>query len=123
VVDEHDAAQAVELVRALCDQLHAMIRQLSRLERQGVTGTNGRASATIRREAAALRRDISKAQFLIDRLQRRYLNGNGRARPPEQPRRSAARLRLDRAASCYVRNITPRLQGLGCRRETVRCRL
>jgi hypothetical protein len=81
VVDEHDVAQAVELVRALCDQLHAMTRQLSRLERQGVTGTNGRALATIRREAAALRRDISKAQFLIDRLQRCYLNGNGRAHP------------------------------------------
>jgi hypothetical protein len=77
VVDEHDAAQAVELVRALCNQLHEMTRQLSRLERQGVIGTNGRASATIRHEAAALRRDISKAQFLIDRLQRRYLNGNG----------------------------------------------
>jgi len=26
-------------------------------------------------EAAALRRDIQEAQFLIDRLQRRYLNG------------------------------------------------
>ena len=78
-MDEHDAAQAVELVRALCDQLHEMTRQLSRIERQGVIGTNGRASATIRREAAALRRDISKAQFLIDRLERRYLNRGGHA--------------------------------------------
>jgi hypothetical protein len=92
-VDEHDAAQAVELVRALCDQLHEMTRQLSRLERVGVNGTNRYASASIRREAAALRRDIGKAQFLIDRLQRRYLKGNGHAhpRPPEQPRPSAAR--------------------------------
>ena len=90
VVDEHDAAQAVELIRALRDQLHEMTRQLSRLERLGVIGANGRASATIRHEAAALRRDISKAQFLIGRLQRRYLNGNGHAQP-EQPRRSATR--------------------------------
>jgi hypothetical protein len=88
-VDEHDAAQAVELVRALCDQLHEMTRQLSRLEREGVIGTNGRASATIRHEAAALRRDISKAQFLIDRLQRRYLNGNG-TRPPAPTKAAAA---------------------------------
>ena len=71
MVDEHDAAQAVELVRALCDQLDEMTRQLSRLERLGVIGANGHASAAIRREAAALRRDISKAQFLIDRLERR----------------------------------------------------
>ena len=89
-VDDRDAAQAVELVRALCDQLHAMTRQLARLERQGVTGTNCRSSA-IRYEAAALRRDIREAQILIDRLERRYLNGNGHAHPrlPEQPRRSA----------------------------------
>jgi hypothetical protein len=87
-VDEHCAAQAVQLVRALCDQLHEMTRQLARLERQGVLGTNGRASA-IRCEAAALRRDIHEAQFLIDRLRRRYLNGNPNAQPraPEQPRR------------------------------------
>ena len=93
-MDEHDAAQAVELVRALCDQLHKMTRQLSRLERQGVTGTNVRASATIRHEAAALRRDISKAQFLSDRLERRYLNDNRHAHPrlPEPPRYSVARL-------------------------------
>ena len=87
-MDAHDAAQAVELVRALCDQLHEMNRQLARLERQGVLGKNGRASA-IRCEAAALRRDIHEAQFLIDRLRRRYLNGNPHAQPrvPEQPRR------------------------------------
>jgi hypothetical protein len=42
---------------------------------QDVTGTNGQASA-IRREAAALRLDISEAQFFIDRLQRRYLSGD-----------------------------------------------
>jgi hypothetical protein len=32
----------------------------------------------MRLEAAALRRDIQEAQFLIDRLQRRYLNGDER---------------------------------------------
>jgi hypothetical protein len=61
----------VELVRALCHQLHGMTTQLDRLERQGVTGTNGRACA-IRLEAAALRKDIREAQRHIDRLCRRY---------------------------------------------------
>jgi hypothetical protein len=70
----------VELVRALCDQLHEMTRQLGWLERQDVTGTTSRASA-MRCEAAALRRDIHEAQFLIDRLERGYLNGNGHAQP------------------------------------------
>jgi hypothetical protein len=75
-----DVAQALHLVRALRDQLHQMTRELVRLERQDVTGTNGRASA-IRCEAAALRRDINEAQILIDRLQRRYLNDDGQAQP------------------------------------------
>jgi hypothetical protein len=48
--DARDAAQAVELVHALREQLHE--------------------------EAAALRRDILEVQFLIDRLERRYLNGD-----------------------------------------------
>jgi hypothetical protein len=39
----------------------------------------------MRLEAAALRRDITEAQILIDRLQRRYPNSDGRA----QPRRTA----------------------------------
>jgi hypothetical protein len=89
---DYRPAQAMELVRALRHQLHAMTRQLARLERQGVAGTTSRASA-MHCEAAALRRDIHEAQFLIDRLERRYLNGNGHAQPrlPEQPRRSTAR--------------------------------
>jgi hypothetical protein len=93
-MDQRDAAQAVELVRALRDQLHKMTRQLARLKRQHVTGTDGRASA-MRCEAAALRRDINEAQFLIDRLERRYLNGSWHAQPrlPEQSRRSVARNR------------------------------
>ena len=93
-VHERDVAQAVELVRALRDQLHQMTHELVRLERLDVSATGSRASA-IRCAAAALRRDINEAQALIDLLQLRYLNGNGRhaqSRLPEQPRRSVARL-------------------------------
>jgi hypothetical protein len=72
----HQIAQAVELVRALRHELHEMTTQLACVERQDVTVRNGRACA-VRLEAAALRRDIKEAEFLIDRLQRRYLNGDG----------------------------------------------
>ncbi len=78
-MDEVDAAQAVELIRALRDQLHQMTHQLAWLDRQDVTGTNSRATA-IRPEAAALRRDINEAKVFIDRLQRRYLNSDVQAR-------------------------------------------
>ena len=92
-MDVRNAAQAVELVRALRVQLLEMTGQLAWIERQDVTGRNGRACA-MRLEAAALRHDINEAQILIDRLQRRCLNGDGHAQPrlPEQPRRSTARL-------------------------------
>ena len=79
-----EAAQALELVRALRHQLHLMTTRLAWVERQDVTGRNGRACA-MRMEAATLRRDIQEAQFLIDRRQRRYMNSNGHA----QPRRAA----------------------------------
>ena len=71
-----DVAQALELVRALRQKLDEMTTQLAWLERQGVTGRNGRACA-MRLEAAALRRDIKEAQFHIDRLLRGYLSGGG----------------------------------------------
>ncbi len=74
---DRQAAQAVELVRALSHQLHEMITKLARVERQGVTGMNARACA-MRLEAAALRRDIREAQVLIDRLRRRYLSSDER---------------------------------------------
>jgi hypothetical protein len=77
-MDERDAAQAAELVRGLRGQLHKMTNELVRLERQHVSGKSSQASA-IRREAAALRRDINEAQILIDRLQRRYLHGDSHA--------------------------------------------
>jgi hypothetical protein len=51
-----------------------MASQLAWIERQGVTGRNGRACA-MRIGAAAPCRDINEA-ILIDRLQRRYLNAN-----------------------------------------------
>jgi hypothetical protein len=78
---DHRAAQAVELVRALRHQLHEMTTQLAWVERQDVTDRNTRARA-LRIEAAALRGDIQEAQFLIDRLQRRYLNVDERIQHP-----------------------------------------
>jgi len=72
----HQVAQAVELVRALRDQLQEMTTHLAWVERQDVTSRNGRACA-MRMEAAALRRDIEEAQFLIDRLLHGYLSGGG----------------------------------------------
>ena len=92
-VGGRQAAQAVKLVHALRVQLHEMTSRLTWVERQDVTRSNARACA-MRMERAALRRDIQEAQFLIDRLQHRYLNSDGHAQPrlPEQPRRSVARL-------------------------------
>jgi hypothetical protein len=62
---EYDAAQAVALVRALCDLLGDMNRRLVRLEHHGS-----------RLEAAALRRDIHEAQTHINRLERKYLRSD-----------------------------------------------
>ena len=73
----------MELIRALRHQLDEMTTRLVWVERQDVTSKNGRA-CTMRTEASALRRDIQEAQLLIDRLQRRYLNGDEQMqqRPP-----------------------------------------
>jgi hypothetical protein len=70
---ESDAAQAMELVRALYVALDEMTRQVAWLENRGA-----------RLEAAALRLDINEAQMHINRLQRRYLGGQRRA-PVRQP--------------------------------------
>ena len=64
VVRERDDAQAVLLVRALCDVLHEMTQRLAWLESRDATGSWERA---IRLEAAPLRRDISEARRHIDR--------------------------------------------------------
>jgi hypothetical protein len=86
-----ERAQAAEFVRALCHQLREMTTHLERIERQDVTGTNGRACA-MRSEAAALRKDIREAQRLIDRLRRRYfLDGAPSAHSPTPRAATAAR--------------------------------
>ncbi len=59
---ERDAAQAAALVRALCDAIDEMTRQLAWVEHRGCGP-----------DAEALRRDIHEAQGHIDRLQRLYL--------------------------------------------------
>ncbi len=74
MVGDCDAAQAVELIRALRHQLHVMAAQVARLERLESSGRNGKAG-TLRAEASALRRDMHEAQVLIDRLRHRYLSG------------------------------------------------
>jgi hypothetical protein len=66
VMGDSDAAQAVELIRALCDQLHKMTDQLAWVERQDVTRRNGRACA-MRLQAAALRRALSRWVSVGDR--------------------------------------------------------
>jgi hypothetical protein len=87
-VDARDVAQAVELVRALRNQLHVMTHELVRLESQDVASWTSRAS-TVRREAAALRRDIYEAQTLVDLLQLRYLNSNRHAQARRPVRHQA----------------------------------
>jgi hypothetical protein len=59
---ERDAAQAAQLIRALCDVRNKMISQLNWLEKHHA-----------RLDARALRRDINEAQTHITHLQRRYL--------------------------------------------------
>jgi hypothetical protein len=76
VVRDCDTAQAVELVRALRQQLHEMTTRLAQVERQDAIDGTERARA-MRLEAAALRRDITEAQVHIERLQRHYLGPNG----------------------------------------------
>jgi hypothetical protein len=68
-----DPAQAAELVRALRDLVRERTHHLSWIEGRGVPGTDGHPMWL---EAAGLRRDIDEAQRHIDRLYRRYLNGD-----------------------------------------------
>lgn len=75
-MDQRDAAQAIELVRALRERLHEMTCRLVRLERQGLSGRDSPRSAILS-EATEPRREISGAQILVNRLERNYLNGNG----------------------------------------------
>jgi len=68
-------AQAVEFIRALCEKRDEITHHLAWVEQRAVHSEGSRASA-LRSEAAVLRRDINEANILIDRLQRRYLNGD-----------------------------------------------
>jgi hypothetical protein len=61
---EQDAAQAAQLIRALCEVRDKMINRMTWLEKQDAQF-----------DAAALRRDINEAQAHITRLQRLYLGG------------------------------------------------
>ncbi len=70
------AAEALKFISALRDHLNEMTAQLARLERKSARATNARIVKATRVEAAALRRDISEAQVLIDRLRSRYLRGS-----------------------------------------------
>jgi hypothetical protein len=89
VMQESDPAQAVQLVRALRDQLREMTAQLAWADSRNVPGPHGHAT---RLDAAALRRDIAEAQMHIDRLQRRYLIGDepSRQRPAGVQHRAMA---------------------------------
>jgi hypothetical protein len=62
---EHDAAQALIFIRALCELLDKMTRQLSWVEHHGS-----------QLEAAALRRDIHEALTHINRLRSKYLDAD-----------------------------------------------
>jgi hypothetical protein len=72
---ERDAAQAAQLIRALCDLRNEMISQVNWLEKHGSP-----------LDATALRRDINEAQGHITRLERRYLAGAVQSQPVRQAR-------------------------------------
>jgi hypothetical protein len=62
----------VVLIRALRAKLDEMTAQLALVEHHAVTTRSGSMASALRSEAAALRRDIAEALFLITRLQHRY---------------------------------------------------
>ena len=69
---DRDAAQAVELVRALRHQLHEMTTRLARVERQDVTGRKGpRGADGSRRAAPRLSVDCPARSLLVNTRQER----------------------------------------------------
>ena len=92
-MDRWKVAQAVEFVRVLRAQLGGMTSKLALVERQNaITRSNARACA-LRIEATTLRRDIRKAQSLVDHLERRYLAGDAAGSiPPTAGRRQPSRV-------------------------------
>jgi hypothetical protein len=66
-----DTAQARVFVCALRDQVRELSTRLAKAERpDGLLNTSR--ARVMRKLAADLRRDLGQAQFLIDRLHRRY---------------------------------------------------
>lgn len=88
-----DAAQAVELVRALRAKVDEMVVQLALAEERTVTTSSARMGSALRLEAAVLRRDIAEALFLITRLQRRYPNVDEHTQHPPRPAQPKPRRR------------------------------
>jgi hypothetical protein len=72
---ERDAAQADQLIRALCDVRDDMIRQLS-----------WRGDSQL--ESAALRREINEAQTHVNRLLHRYRGASAPHRVLPAPRQA-----------------------------------
>jgi hypothetical protein len=70
VREDADVAQARVLVGALREQLQELRSRLARAEAEGV-GETSRARA-MRLAARELHRDAGRAQFLIERLHRRF---------------------------------------------------
>jgi hypothetical protein len=70
-VGERDAAQAAQLIRALCEVRDNKISQMTWLEKHDR-----------QLDAAALRRDVNEAQAHIARLHRRHLSGDVQASQP-----------------------------------------
>lgn len=77
-VGEREAAQAVKFIITLREHVNEMTAQLARLEDKSARATGASMVAATRVEAAALRRDISEAQLLIERLRTRYLKADQR---------------------------------------------
>jgi hypothetical protein len=71
-----NVAQARQLIGALRDQLREMAPRLARAERDAIGG-HSRVARARRLEAAELRRDVSQAQLLIERLHRRFPGSDG----------------------------------------------
>jgi hypothetical protein len=70
-VGERDAAQAAQLIRALCELRDKMISQVTWLEKHDR-----------QLDAAASRRDVNEAQAHITRPRRRYLSGDDQTSQP-----------------------------------------
>ena len=77
-MEDQRAAQAVKFISALRDHVNEMMAQVAWLERKGARAKSSSMVSATRVEAAALRRDISEARVLIDRLHSRYLTAHER---------------------------------------------